>query len=183
MGLDILLNIFTVLLIWWSLHGNVLRPWNRLQSVCLHGRLHIWNKRVVRHIIAIMSNALLRQLGEPTENHINLFNHGYAIVVWNSPVTLERTAWNRKSGSKYTLDRNTSSPGIWHQPGLASYFDSTARVMWNHISWEGRLWYLPLSLNGNIAMQTDCYFRFDYHKQNTDGYWPKLLESCWNRDL
>ena len=32
LGLDILLTIFTILLMWWSLHGNVLRRWNRLKS-------------------------------------------------------------------------------------------------------------------------------------------------------
>ena len=49
----------------------------------------------VRHVIGTTRNSPLNHVqfhkaGEPIANHIDLFKHGYTIVMWNSSVSLER---------------------------------------------------------------------------------------------
>ena len=70
------------------LQKHVLRPWNQLESHCLHGRHNIWNSRTSgasRHLktreLPLKQKLNFNQAGDPIKRHTDLFNYGYISYV------------------------------------------------------------------------------------------------------
>ena len=128
---------------------RIWRPWYQCGSICFHLRRHSWNSghRDAREL-PLEQRSNQHQAGDHIEKLTDLLKHGYIIVVWNLPFSLEMTVCIWNSAFKHTTWSTSLSPREANDAGLAQFdfTSSVSRKKWHaHFCDRGwrRLQFLP----------------------------------------